>query len=78
MDHGGCRIGTRRESTRAVFRLLQHGQKNSGIASVNVYSDTVRHDASQSHDQNRIVDMQARLSSQTFPHFAEIEKDTMK
>ena len=32
MDYGGCRISTRRESTRAAFGLLQHEQKNSGIA----------------------------------------------
>jgi hypothetical protein len=56
MDHGGCRISTRRESTRTAFGLLQHEQKNSGIAEVNVYSDTAQHDATQSRDQNRIVD----------------------
>jgi len=78
MDHGGCRISTHRESTRAVFGLLQHEQKNSGIAEVNVYSDTVRHNATQSHDQNRIAGARARLSSRTFANFAKIEKDTMK
>jgi len=32
MKHGGCRISTHRESTRAAFGLLQHGEKNSVAA----------------------------------------------
>ncbi|MGA9516888.1 MAG: hypothetical protein WBV51_25465, partial [Pseudolabrys sp.] len=52
MDHGGCRISTRRESTRAASGLLQHEQKNSVTALGNVYSDTVRRNTTQLHDRN--------------------------
>jgi hypothetical protein len=72
MDHGGCRISTHRESTRAATGLLQHGQKNSGIAYENGYSDTVRRNEARLHDQNQIVEARDRLSPQTFAHFAKI------
>jgi hypothetical protein len=72
MDHGGCRISTRRESTRAATGLLQHEQKNSGIAYGNGYSDTVRRSEARLHDQNQIVAARDRSSSQTFVHVAKI------
>ena len=42
MNHGGCRISTRRESTRTALGLLQHSEKNSVTASGNMYTTTPR------------------------------------
>ena len=52
MNHGGCRISTHRESTRAAFGLLQHSEKNSVTAYRSVSATASRYFATRSRDQH--------------------------
>jgi hypothetical protein len=78
MDHGGCRISARRESTRTSLRLLQQNEKNSVRLNETCTRNAVGV-ATRAHDDRATrVNRIAQIRSNARAHEREMKKAAMK
>jgi hypothetical protein len=79
MNHGGCRISTRRESTRTAFAVYYSTTKKTALP----LNETCTRRPFDTFRRNHVIKMEAnrahaRNATTIDTHIAEIKKHTMK